>query len=873
MQFGTQIKIVSLLIPTAVVGCLVLCGVLAIDSTQSKLHYEILQNESEHILNLLNSEFEVLKQAGVDGLPHYIASSQKEFLGEVSTGKVKFDADLLILDSSGEVLVSTLDNIEKPGQILELPAGGKLNYLSINDEGYFYYLDSFAPWQWRVYLIVGEDAMHRDRNEFIKFVVLIATILLTVGLLLSYKLTNSIQCSIQSIAAFVQRVEAGDDTATFSDYSKTEELNAVQKGLQQMAETIIERNAKLNDYRGNLEDLVKAQTAELHQKVDETQKALTARKQAEKALEKRMVALTRPIDDAASISMEELFDMKSIQKLQDQFADATGVASIITNTDGTPITKPSNFCKLCMNVIRKTKKGLCNCYKSDAEIGKFNPDGPTVQPCLSGGLWDAGAGISVGGKHIANWLIGQVRDETQTDEKMREYARDIGADEETLINAFHEVPSMQRERFDKVADVLYTLTQQLSDSAYQNIQQARFISERKQSEIQLSEARNYLSNVIDSMPSAIVGVDVSGVVTQWNSMAEQQYDISSESAIGQPLDQSVPYHERVKEQVLKAIESKCTQVIQRLSREVNGTVIYEDVTIYPLMSESMVNGAVVRIDDITDRVRLEGLMVQNEKMSSIAGLAAGMAHEINNPLAAIMQGYQNTLNRISPEKQSNLDVAAEYSLDLVEMNKYLEKRKIFSFIKGGRAAVERAAQIVRNMLMFSRESQSEVVLTDIVSLVEKTIELGSTDYDMKKKYDFKFVDIVKEFDSHIPHIPCCPVEIEQVLLNLFKNALQAMEGIDEENYTPKFHLHLIKETDFVRIEIEDNGPGIPDNIKNRIFEPFFTTKAVGTGTGLGLSVSYTIVTQNHGGTFDVESEVGRGTKFIIRLPITRLSYH
>ncbi len=209
---------------------------------------------------------------------------------------------------------------------------------------------------------------------------------------------------------------------------------------------------------------------------------ITARKRAEEALEKRMVALTRPLDDAAEIAFEELFNIAEIQRLQDDFARATGVASIITRTDGTPITMPSCFCRLCIDIIRKTEKGLANCYKSDAELGRLSREGPTVRQCMSGGLWDAGAGISVGGRHIANWLIGQVRDETQTEGKMREYAREIGADEEEFVLAFRQVPAMSRERFDRVSRALYTLANQLSTLAYQNVQQARFITERRKSE-------------------------------------------------------------------------------------------------------------------------------------------------------------------------------------------------------------------------------------------------------------------------------------------------------------------------------------------------------------------------------------------------------
>ncbi|MFA5820086.1 MAG: PocR ligand-binding domain-containing protein [Bacteroidales bacterium] len=102
------------------------------------------------------------------------------------------------------------------------------------------------------------------------------------------------------------------------------------------------------------------------------------------------------------IQFSDIFDLKEIQRIQDFFADATGVASIIIRPDGTPITNPSNFCRLCNEIIRKTDIGLTNCIKSDAEIGRPNPSGPVIQPCLSGCLWDAGVSIIVGGKH---WLI------------------------------------------------------------------------------------------------------------------------------------------------------------------------------------------------------------------------------------------------------------------------------------------------------------------------------------------------------------------------------------------------------------------------------------------------------------------------------------
>lgn len=209
---------------------------------------------------------------------------------------------------------------------------------------------------------------------------------------------------------------------------------------------------------------------------------ITEKKRAEEALEKRILALTRPLGATTSITFEELFNLEDIQRLQDDFARATGVGAIMVCPNGTPITAPSNSKHLCRDLVRKTEKGDANCRRSHAGIGQPSEQGPSIRRCLGAGLWDAGAAIHVDGRHIANWLVGQVRDTTQTEDQMRAYAREIGADEEAMIEAFREIPVMSGEQFEQVAQALYTLANQLSVSAYQNVQQARFITEQKQAQ-------------------------------------------------------------------------------------------------------------------------------------------------------------------------------------------------------------------------------------------------------------------------------------------------------------------------------------------------------------------------------------------------------
>ncbi len=217
---------------------------------------------------------------------------------------------------------------------------------------------------------------------------------------------------------------------------------------------------------------------------------LTERRRMQAALEKRLVALSRPLDDAAALNFEDLFNLEDIQRIQDLFAQLAGVSSLITTPDGTPLTRPSNFCRLCGELVRRTELGRQRCAISDAVLGRHNPDGPTVQRCLSAGLWGAGASITVGGKHLANWLIGQVRDETWTEAGLRDYADALGVDPEVFLAAYRDIPVMGEEQFRQVAQALFVFAHQLSSMAYQNVQQARFITDRQRAEEALRESES-----------------------------------------------------------------------------------------------------------------------------------------------------------------------------------------------------------------------------------------------------------------------------------------------------------------------------------------------------------------------------------------------
>ncbi len=398
---------------------------------------------------------------------------------------------------------------------------------------------------------------------------------------------------------------------------------------------------------------------------------------------------------------------------------------------------------------------------------------------------------------------------------------------------------------------------------------AQDITERKMAEEELRNLRNYLSNIINSMPSVLIGVDAQGNVTQWNREARRATGVPSADAVGHPLDKAFPSLASEMKRVLEAMESRETLSSSGQARQKDGETRYEDVTIYPLVANG-VEGAVIRVDDVTERVRLEELMIQSEKMLSVGGLAAGMAHEINNPLAGMMQTANVMANRLANlELPANQRAAEEAGTTVEAIRLFMEARDIPRMIATVNESGQRVADIVENMLSFARKSDAEMQHHDIADLVDRTLELAATDYDLRRDYDFKMIAMTREYEENLPSVPCERAKIQQVLLNILRNGAQAMqEGKTEK---PQFiaRTRFNDERNMVCIEIEDNGPGMDEETRKRVFEPFFTTKPAGVGTGLGLSVSYFIITENHNGEMAVESQPGSGSNFIVRLPIRR----
>ncbi len=383
----------------------------------------------------------------------------------------------------------------------------------------------------------------------------------------------------------------------------------------------------------------------------------------------------------------------------------------------------------------------------------------------------------------------------------------------------------------------------------------------------LEHSRHYLQKIVDSMPSILVGVDLDGRITLFNREAEKRTGVTSRAVLGCPVsdifDNFAPHHELMQRAIEQQEALKAEKVIHPVHKERR----WADIMVYPIIF-NRTEGVVLRIDDVTTRTRMETMMVQTEKMMSVGGLAAGMAHEINNPLGAMVQSAQNILRRISPDLPANLETADQCGVELAALRCYLERRQIIQFLEGIRSSGDKAAEIVENMLHFSRKSESHKEEVNLAELLDKSVSLAAHDYDLKKKYDFRRIHIEREFQADVGTVPCVATEIEQVVLNLLRNAAQAMAEPENDAAGERIELRLYRQENRAVIEVEDNGPGMDPEKLKRVFEPFFTTKDVGRGTGLGLSVSYFIITNNHGGTMEASSEPGKGTRFTIRLPLT-----
>lgn len=253
-------------------------------------------------------------------------------------------------------------------------------------------------------------------------------------------------------------------------------------------------------------------------------------------------------------------------------------------------------------------------------------------------------------------------------------------------------------------------------------------------------------------------------------------------------------------------------------------------------------------------------LIQSEKMASLGELTAGIAHEIQNPLNFV-NNFSEINTELIDEMKDELSAGNNSEAITIANNIRDNEEKINHHGK-------RADAIVKNMLLHSRKNTGQKELTDLNFLADEYLRLSYHGIRAKEKsFNATFET---NFDKSIGKITIVPQDIGRVFLNLYNNAFYAVNEkrkVAVENYQPAISITTKKFNDYVQITVKDNGNGIPENIINKIFQPFFTSKPAGEGTGLGLSLSYDIITKEHGGTIEAQTREGKGTTFIIKIPV------
>ncbi len=372
-----------------------------------------------------------------------------------------------------------------------------------------------------------------------------------------------------------------------------------------------------------------------------------------------------------------------------------------------------------------------------------------------------------------------------------------------------------------------------------------FYSEVKQ-KIQELEAANLslrikkteLQAIFDSISDGVVIYNNRGQVQQRNHIGPRLFPL--ETMVGKSC-RELFHRERQQHPeycpVERALHGESCQISFSATSE-DGTTRYFDVTATPIEDPSEQTRALLFLRDVTDKRLQELHLLQAEKMSSIGVLAAGVAHEINNPLTSVA-GYAEALMRRLRDEPG---LATDPRLEV--FSKYLE-----TIIR----EAYRCKGIIDNLLSFSRKADGTLARVDLNRILEEVLEL------VRHGARYENIEIEEDLHPGLPPVNGDPSSLRQVFMNLTMNAIQSIQGSGVVKISTGYSGAT------VTAQVKDTGSGIPPDVIDQIWQPFFTTKTVGQGLGLGLALTYNIV-QKHHGEIQVESQVGKGSQFTVRLP-------
>jgi PAS domain S-box-containing protein len=408
----------------------------------------------------------------------------------------------------------------------------------------------------------------------------------------------------------------------------------------------------------------------------------------------------------------------------------------------------------------------------------------------------------------------------------------------------------------------------------------RDIGELKKIEEALRAAHQEAEIFINAVPSILIGVDRDSRITRWNSAATSAFGLSRTEVLGKQLAECGVMW--LRPDMPEEIRSWCTERGSRrcdfITFESNGEkrVLGLTITAIRVVGENSTELLVIG-SDVTDRNALEVQLRLAQKLGSVGQLAAGIAHEINTPtqyigdnirflkdafqdLRLLLASYQQLLAAVHNDSLSNEAIqSVTAAVERADADYLLEEipKAIEQAIEG----VTRVSGIVGAMKEFSHPDTKEKSPLDLNHAIANTISVA--------RNEWKYVaDVETEFDPSLPLISCQPGEFNQVILNLIVNAVHAVADVVGKGGSTKGKIKIQTRNcpEWAEIRVQDTGTGIAEKVRMRIFDPFFTTKEIGKGTGQGLAIARSVVVDKHNGTIHFETEEGKGTTFVIRLP-------
>ncbi len=418
--------------------------------------------------------------------------------------------------------------------------------------------------------------------------------------------------------------------------------------------------------------------------------------------------------------------------------------------------------------------------------------------------------------------------------------------------------------------------------------QAETLLEQKSRELYLSnveirESEERTRAILNTVASGIITANDQGVIESVNHATEQVFGYQADEMVGQHLRMLMPasYDEHGDDFIKTYVGTGQARVIGT-GHEVLGQ--RKDGSTFPLdlaVTELCLTDRVIRIGVLRDLTRyneLQRQLVQAQKLESIGQLAAGVAHEINTPiqfvgdnvrfvtdsirdLLELIGGYQSFLRECEPGARTEDSISKAKEIEEGTDLPFLEEelpRALQQSLEG----VDRVTEIVRAMKEFAHPGGEDKQPINVNEAIQSTITVSRSEW----KY---VAEIATAFDLTLPLVPCLPGEFNQVILNIIVNAAHAIGDVLQYQPGSKGTITITTQRDggWAEIRVRDTGTGIPEDARAKIFDPFFTTKEVGKGTGQGLAIAHSTIADKHGGTLTFETESGKGTTFVIRLPL------